>query len=65
MRTLQHIDKAFAILLRLSFCKPQVLIYVIGGEARTDEQRAIVLNVISMIEMSSSRSYYYLFYIEK
>ncbi|GIC92250.1 uncharacterized protein Aud_008716 [Aspergillus udagawae] len=57
LRTQQHIDRAFAILLRLSSCKQQFPIFVIGCEARTDEQRAVVLDVISRTEkMSSSRS---------
>ena len=59
MRTQQHIDKAFAILPRLSSCKQQFPIYVIGCEARTDEQRAVVLDVISRTKESSSRSLNY------
>ncbi|EEY20657.1 conserved hypothetical protein [Verticillium alfalfae VaMs.102] len=56
VRTQQYIDKAFAILPRLSFCKQQFPIHVIGCEARTDEQRAAVLDVISRTEkMSLSR----------
>ena len=58
-RMQQHIDKAFAILPRLRSCKQQFPIHVIGCEARTDEQRAIVLDVISRTEMSSSRSLNY------
>ncbi|GIJ91133.1 hypothetical protein Asppvi_010098 [Aspergillus pseudoviridinutans] len=57
IRTQQHIDRAFAILLQLSSCKQQFPIFVVGCEARTDEQRAVVLDVISRTEkMSSSRS---------
>ncbi|KAM9885485.1 zinc-finger transcription factor [Verticillium dahliae] len=60
VRTQQNIDKAFAILPQLSFCKQQFPIHVIGCEARTDEQRAAVLDVISRTEkMSSSRSLNY------
>ncbi|KAG7145941.1 hypothetical protein HYQ46_005263 [Verticillium longisporum] len=60
VRTQQNIDKAFAILPRLSFCRQQFPIHVIGCEARTDEQRAAVLDVISRTEkMSSSRSLNY------
>ncbi|PNH49180.1 hypothetical protein VD0003_g7958 [Verticillium dahliae] len=45
---------------QLSFCKQQFPIHVIGCEARTDEQRAAVLDVISRTEkMSSSRSLNY------
>ena len=54
-RMQQHIDKAFTIFPRLSSCKQQFPILIIGCEARTDEQRAIVLDVISRTEMSSSR----------
>ena len=59
VRTQQHIHKAFAILPRLSACKQQFPIHVIGCEARTDEQRAVVLDVISRTETSSSRSLNY------
>lgn len=56
-----HIDKAFALLAQLrSGCKPQFPIYIIGCEAQTDEQRAIVLDVIFQTERaSSSRSWNY------
>ncbi|KAI0120973.1 fungal-specific transcription factor domain-containing protein [Xylariales sp. AK1849] len=56
--TQQHIDKAFAIFPRLSACRQQFPIHVIGCEARTDEQRAVILDVISRTEkMNSSRSF--------
>src|SRR5699024_4351633 len=56
IRTQQHIDKAFDILSRLSSCKQQFPIHVICCEARTDEQRAVALDVISRTEkMRSSR----------
>ncbi|KAL9082952.1 MAG: hypothetical protein Q9165_008715 [Trypethelium subeluteriae] len=56
IRTQQHVDRAFAILAQLKSCKQQFPIYVIGSEARTDEQRAIVLDIISRMEkMGSSR----------
>jgi hypothetical protein len=52
----QHIDKAFAILTQLGFCKQQFPVLILGCEARTDEQRAVILDVISRTEkMSSSR----------
>jgi hypothetical protein len=59
IRMQQHIEKAFAILPRLfSGCKAQFPIYIIGCEARTDVQRAIILDAISRTEeMSSSRSW--------
>ncbi|GKT90206.1 hypothetical protein Ct61P_08056 [Colletotrichum tofieldiae] len=60
IRTQQHIDKAFALLPRLRYCKQQFPIHIIGCEARTDQHRAVVLDVISRTEkMSSSRSLNY------
>ena len=60
IRTQQHIDKAFVLFPQLSSCKQQFPIFVIGCEARTDEQRAVVLDVISRTEkLSSSRSFNY------
>ncbi|KAM3069054.1 hypothetical protein ACMFMG_004234 [Clarireedia jacksonii] len=57
-RTQQQIDQAFDILRRLNSCKQQFPIFIIGCESRTDEQRAIVLDIISRTEkMSSSRSF--------
>jgi hypothetical protein len=54
----EYIDKAFAILPRLTSCKQQFPIHVIGCEARTDERRALVLDLISRTEkMRSSRSF--------
>lgn len=59
IRTQQQIDQAFAILPRLSSCQQQFPIYIIGCEARTDEQRAVILDIISRTEkMSSSRSFH-------
>ncbi|SPO03144.1 uncharacterized protein DNG_05826 [Cephalotrichum gorgonifer] len=56
----ENIDKAFAIFPRLSSCKQQFPIHVIGCEARTDEQRAVILDIIFRTEkMSSSRSFNY------
>ncbi len=58
IRTQQQIDQAFAILPRLRACKPQFPIYIIGCESRTDEQRAVTLDVIARTEkMSSCRSF--------
>lgn len=60
VKTRQYIDKAFSIFPRLRFCKQQFPIHVIGCEARTDEQRAVILDIISRTEkMSSSRSFNY------
>nr|A0A1J0HSR1.1 RecName: Full=Transcription factor iacI; AltName: Full=Iso-A82775C biosynthesis cluster protein I [Pestalotiopsis fici W106-1]APC57600.1 regulator [Pestalotiopsis fici] len=58
IRMQQQIGQAFAILPRLSSCRQQFPIYVIGCEARTDEQRAAVLDLITKTEkMSTSRSF--------
>ena len=58
IRTQQQIDQAFAILPRLSSYKQQFPIYIIGCESRTDEQRAVILDVILRTEkLSSSRSF--------
>ena len=58
VRTQQQIDQAFTILPRLSSYKQHFPIYIIGCESRTDEQRAIVLDVILRTEnLSSSRSF--------
>ena len=60
IRTQQQIDQAFAILPRLSSCKQQFPIYIIGLESRTDEQRAIILDVILRTEkLSSSRFFHH------
>ena len=58
IRTQQQIDQAFTILQRLSSCKQQFPIYIIGCESRTDEQRAVILDVILRTEkLSWSRSF--------
>lgn len=58
IRTQQQIDQAFVILPRLSSCRQQFPIYIIGCESRTDEQRAVILDVILRTEtLSSSRSF--------
>ncbi|KAM0810212.1 putative Fungal-specific transcription factor domain-containing protein [Seiridium cardinale] len=56
----EHIDRAFAIFSRLGSCKQQFPIHVIGCEARDDEQRAVVLDLIARTEKTnSSRSFHY------
>jgi hypothetical protein len=56
-RTQQHIDRAFAIFSKLNSCERQFPIFILGSEATTDEQRAIVLDLISRTEKkTSSRS---------
>ncbi|KAL4875385.1 fungal-specific transcription factor domain-containing protein [Aspergillus karnatakaensis] len=56
LRTQQHIGKGFSVLSLLSSCRQQFPIYVIGCEAQTDEQRAVVLDAISRTEKSSTHS---------
>jgi hypothetical protein len=56
-RTQQHIDEAFAILARLGSCDRQFPVFILGCEAQSDEQRAVVLEVIARTEKGdSSRS---------
>jgi Fungal specific transcription factor domain len=53
-RTQQHINRAFSIFSELSFCKRQFPLFILGCEARTDDQRAIVLDLIARTEKRSS-----------
>lgn len=56
----QHVEEAFAMLPRLSSCERHFPVFFVGCEARTDEQRVMVLDLISRTEVkSSSRSYKY------
>ena len=58
LRTQQRIDKAFAVLSQLGSCERQFPVFVLGCEARTDTQRAIVLDLISKTEGNvASRSF--------
>ena len=58
LRTQQRIDKAFAVLSQLNSCERQFPVFVLGCEARTDNQRAIVLDLISRTEGNvASRSF--------
>lgn len=60
LRTQQHIDRAFTILSQLSSCERQFPVFIIGCEARTDNQRAIILDLISKTEKNNaSRSFNY------
>lgn len=57
-KTQQHIDKAFSIFSRMSSCYRQFPIFVLGCEARRDDQRATVLDLMARTESSgSSRSF--------
>ena len=54
----QHIDKAFSIFSRMSSCHLQFPVFVLGCEARRDDQRATVLDLMAKTESSgSSRSF--------
>ncbi|KAI8631726.1 fungal-specific transcription factor domain-containing protein [Xylariaceae sp. FL1651] len=60
LRTQQHIDKAFVILSQLGSCERQFPVFILGCEARTDSQRAIVLDLVSRTERNiASRSFIY------
>lgn len=57
-RTQQRIDKAFTLLSQLPSCERQFPIFILGCEARTDDQRAIILDLISRTEKKiTSRSF--------
>jgi hypothetical protein len=59
-RTQQHIDRAFATLAQLGSCDRQFPVFILGCEARSDEQRAVVLDLIARTEGGvSSRSFRY------
>lgn len=60
IRTQQHVDEAFSILPKLNCCDRQFPAFIIGCEARTDEQRIVVLDLIWRTKnRSSSRSFNY------
>ncbi|KAI0157862.1 fungal-specific transcription factor domain-containing protein [Hypoxylon sp. FL1284] len=59
-RIQQQIDEAFALLSRMASCPRQFPVFIIGCEARTDVQRATVLDLIARTERSAaSRSFSY------
>lgn len=59
-KTQQAIDKAFSIFSALDSCGRQFPIFILGCEARSDDQRAVVLDLMSRTERKvSSRSYNY------
>lgn len=49
-----QIDRAFEILAQLGSCERQFPIFIFGVEARSDTQRAIILDLISNTESSAS-----------
>ncbi|KAF2682327.1 hypothetical protein K458DRAFT_370106 [Lentithecium fluviatile CBS 122367] len=56
-RTQQYIDKGLILFSQLAACERQFPVFILGSEARTDEERAIVLDLVSRTEKkSSSRS---------
>lgn len=53
----EQIDRAFTILAQLRSCERQFPIFILGCEARSDDQRAVVLDLIDRTEKGvSSRS---------
>jgi hypothetical protein len=53
----EYLDQAFAMLSALSACERQFPIFILGSEARTDHERAIVLDLMARTESrKSSRS---------
>ncbi|KAI8965609.1 fungal-specific transcription factor domain-containing protein [Daldinia sp. FL1419] len=57
-RTQHYIDKAFVIFSQLESCVRQFPIFILGCEARRDEQRTVILDLISRSEkQDSSRSF--------
>lgn len=59
-KTQAYVDEAFAIFRRLEACEWQFPVFIIGCEAHTDEQRIIILDLISRTEKKrSSRSFNY------
>jgi hypothetical protein len=58
LRTAQHVKTAFALVPQLSSCERQFPVFIMGCEARTDEQRVAILDLVSRTEKkSSSRSF--------
>lgn len=56
--TQQHVDKAFSLFTQLSSCERQFPVFILGCEARTDEHRTAVLDLIARTEeRHSSRSF--------
>ncbi|KAI0197906.1 fungal-specific transcription factor domain-containing protein [Astrocystis sublimbata] len=45
--TQSYVDQGFALFARISSCQHQFPLFVLGLEARTDEQRVIILELIS------------------
>ncbi len=57
-RTQHHVDRAFAILTQLETCNHQLPVFILGCEARSDGQRAVILDLIDRTERGNgSRSF--------
>ncbi|KAK3369619.1 fungal-specific transcription factor domain-containing protein [Lasiosphaeria ovina] len=56
LRTQKDIDRAFTLLAQTSACTQQFPIFILGSEARRDEQRAAVLDVIARSERGGTAS---------
>ncbi|KAK4177824.1 fungal-specific transcription factor domain-containing protein [Triangularia setosa] len=57
-RTEKHVAQAFSILSKLRSCNRQFPVFILGCEARNDECRAIILDLIAQTEKGeSSRSF--------
>lgn len=57
-RIQRYIDQAFALFSQLTSCERQFPIFILGCEARTDDQRATIMGLISRTENKiSSRSF--------
>ncbi|KAI3393785.1 hypothetical protein diail_3606 [Diaporthe ilicicola] len=58
VKTQQNIDRAFELFSQLTYCERQFPIFILGCEARTDDQRGIIMDLISRTEKQiSSRSF--------
>ena len=49
-----HIDRGFEILAKLDTCERQFPIFVVGCEAQSDVQRAIILDIMSRTQDSAT-----------
>jgi hypothetical protein len=59
-RTQQQIDRGFEIFTQLHSCPRQFPIFILGCEARSDDQRAVILDLICKTEEGvSTRSFNY------
>ncbi|KAI4867611.1 hypothetical protein F4820DRAFT_467503 [Hypoxylon rubiginosum] len=60
VKTQQRIEKAFAMFSEIGSCERQFPVFILGCEARTDDQRAVILDLISRTDKNvSSRSFLY------